>query len=69
MDVISKEQQKLADLEFEYNIARLSDQSEEIIRQAKGKYIRQLNKVLRLQKISSNEQKQEDSAIILEELI
>ena len=69
MDVISKEQQKLADLEFEYNIARLSDQSEEIIRQAKGKYIRQLNKVLKLQKISSNKQKQEDSAIILEELI
>ena len=69
MDVISKEQQKLADLQFEYNIARLSDQSEEIIRQAKGKYIRQLNKVLRLQKMRSNEQKQEDSAIILEELI
>ncbi len=69
MDVISKEQQKLADLEFEYNIARLSDQSEETIRQAKGRYRRQLNKVLGLQKMRSNEQKQEDSAIILEELI
>lgn len=63
------EQRKLADLEFEYNIARMSNQDEEIIRQAKGRYRRQLNKVLRLQKIRSSEQKQEDSVIILEELI
>lgn len=47
---MEKELEKLADLEFEYNIARITKQSEEIIKMAKGKYTRQLNKVLRMQK-------------------
>ena len=43
-------QEKLADLEFEYYVARISKQDEDIIKQAKSKYKRQLNKVLRMQK-------------------
>jgi len=66
---LDKEQDKLADLEFEYNIARISKQDEEIVSQAKGKYTKQLNKVLRLQKIRSSEQKQQDSVIVPEDLI
>lgn len=66
---LDKEQEKLADLEFEYNIARITKQDEDIISSAKGKYIKQLNKVLKLQKIRSNEQKQKDSVNLLEDLI
>ena len=66
---LDKEQEKLADLEFEYNIARITKQDEDIISSAKGKYIKQLNKVLKLQKIRSNEQKQNDSVNLLEDLI
>ena len=66
---LDKEQDKLADLEFEYNIARITKQDEDIISSAKGKYIKQLNKVLKLQKIRSNEQKQKDSVNLLEDLI
>ena len=47
---MEKELEKLADLEFEYNVARITKQSEEIIKMAKGEYTRQLNKVLRMQK-------------------
>lgn len=47
---MEKELEKLADLEFEYNVARITKQSEEIIKMTKGKYTRQLNKVLRMQK-------------------
>ena len=43
-------QEKLADLEFEYYVARISKQDEDIIKQAKSKYKRQLNKVLKMQK-------------------
>ena len=46
---LDKEQEKLADLEFEYNIAKVSKQEPEIITLAKAKYIRQLNKVLQMQ--------------------
>ncbi len=43
-------QERLADLEFEYYVARISKQDEDIIKQAKSKYKRQLNKVLKMQK-------------------
>lgn len=52
---MDKELQKLADLEWEYNIAKMTKQDEDIIIIAKGKYIRQLNKVLRLQKAEHGE--------------
>lgn len=52
---LTKEFEKLSDLEFEFNIARLSGQSEEIIKKAKAKYFRQLNKVRKLQETSSND--------------
>ena len=66
---LDKEIRKLEDLEFEYNIARMTKQDEAIIILAKGKYIRQLNKVLKLQKARPKEQKEEDSGIVLEDLI
>ena len=43
-------QERLADLEFEYYVARISKQDEDIIKQAKSKYKRQLNKVVKMQK-------------------
>ena len=43
-------QERLADLEFEYYVARISKQDEDIIKQAKSKYTRQLNKVVKMQK-------------------
>lgn len=43
-------QERLADLEFEYYVARISKQDEDIIKHAKSKYKRQLNKVLKMQK-------------------
>lgn len=46
---MEKELEKLADLEFEYNLARITKQSPEIIKVAKGKYTKQLNKLLRKQ--------------------
>lgn len=58
---LKKEFEKLEDLEFEYNIARLSRQDEEIIKNAKMKYMKQANKVKKLQEIESNEQKDENS--------
>jgi len=47
---MDKELEKLADLEFEYKITKLyySDDKEKMIL-AKGKYIRQLNKVKKMQ--------------------
>lgn len=48
------EYKKLVDLEFEYNIARLSCQEEDVIRKAKGRYIRQLHKVIKNQSLESN---------------
>ena len=48
---MDKEQQKLADLEWEYLIAIKTEQEEDIIALAKGKYKKQLNKVLRLQSL------------------
>lgn len=66
---INKEEKKLADLEFEYNIARISKQDEDIISSAKGKYIKQLNKVLRYKKTVLLNKKNEDSVNILEDLI
>ena len=58
---LKKEFEKLEDLEFEYNIARLSRQDEEIIKNAKMKYMKQANKVKKLQETESNEQKDENS--------
>lgn len=55
---MDKEWEKLMELEFEFNIAKLSNQEEEIIKKAKSNYTKQLNKVRKLQKINSNEQKQ-----------
>lgn len=52
---MEKELEKLEDLEFEYNVARLSRQSEEVIRLAKGKYRRQLKKILKMQKEADDE--------------
>ena len=43
-------QERLADLEFEYYVAKVSKQDEDIIKHAKSKYKRQLNKVLKMQK-------------------
>lgn len=54
---IDKEMEKLEDLEFEYNMARLSRQDEEIIKLAKGKFLRQVNKVRKIREIASNKQK------------
>ena len=64
---MDKEWEKLMELEFEYNIARLSGQEEEIVKKAKAKYTRQLNKVKKLQETSSNEQKDKNSINILED--
>ena len=58
---MDKELEKLGDLEFEYNIAKLTKQSEEVIKLARGKYKRQLDKVLKMQKderISDKAQKE-----------
>jgi len=52
---MDKEIRKLEDLEWEYKIAIITKQDEDIITLAKGKYIRQLNKVLRMQKGSDKE--------------
>ena len=57
MDEFDKELEKLKDLEFDLNVARLSRQDEDIIKLAKGKYMKQVNKVLKLQEICSKEQK------------
>lgn len=54
---IDKEMEKLEDLEFEYNMARLSRQDEEIIKLAKGKFLRQVNKVRKIREMASNKQK------------
>ena len=43
-------QERLADLEFEYYVARISKQDEDIIKQAKSKYTKLLNKVVKMQK-------------------
>lgn len=43
-------QEKLADLEFEYYVARISKQDEDIIKQTKSKYTKLLNKIIKMQK-------------------
>ena len=43
-------QERLADLEFEYYVARISKQDEDIIKQAKSKYTKLLNKIIKMQK-------------------
>ncbi len=56
MDEFDKELEKLKDLEFDLNVARLSRQDEDIIKLAKAKYRMQYNKVLKLQETRSKEQ-------------
>lgn len=47
---MDKELEKLSDLEFEYNIARLTKQKKEIIEEAKQKYLEQTKKVMEIEK-------------------
>lgn len=47
---MDKELKLLEDLEWEYFIAIKLKQDEAVIKLAKGKYTRQLNKVLRMQR-------------------
>lgn len=64
---MDKEIQKLADLEFEWKVAVITKQDEDIIKIAKAKFIRQYNKVFKVPKIDSNEQKEENSVNVQEE--
>lgn len=52
---MEKELEKLKDLEFEYNLARLTKQDKQVITLSKLKYENQLNKVLKLQKEQDEE--------------
>ena len=52
---MEEELNKLEDLKFEYNLARVTKQSEEIIKLSKLKYEGQLKKVLKLQKEQDEE--------------
>ena len=56
MDKYEEEMKKLRDLEFDFNIALLSRQEPEIIKLAKGKYLKQINKVRKMQKPRSKKQ-------------
>lgn len=67
MDKFDKEFEKLKDLEFDLNLARLSGQEEEIIRKIKSQYTKQYNKVRKLQEINFNEKKDKNSVNILED--
>lgn len=58
---LDKEWEKLEDLEFEYNIARLARLDEDVIKLAKAKYMKQVNKVRKLQEMNSNEKKDKNS--------
>ena len=64
---MDKEIQKLADLEFEWKVAVITKQDEDIIKIAKAKFIRQYNKVFKAPKTDSNEQKEENSVNVQEE--
>ena len=64
---MDKEIQKLADLEFEWKVAVITKQDEDIIKIAKAKFIRQYNKVFKVPKTDSNEQKEENSVNVQEE--
>ena len=56
---LDKEYEKLADLEFEYNISKLyGDYQQQIV--AKGKYMRQLNKYKKL--LKESEEKCEENS-------
>ena len=54
---MDKEYQKLADLEWEYWVATKIIKDEDIIKLAKGKYMKQLNKVVKAQKTASSSEK------------
>lgn len=62
MDIFrNKEMQKLADLEFEWKVAVITKQDEDIIKIARGKFIKQYNKVFKALKTDSKEQKEENN--------
>lgn len=58
---MDKEMQKLTDLEFEWKVVIITKQDEDIIKIAKAKFIKQYNKVFKVSKTDSNEQKEENS--------
>lgn len=64
---MDKEIQKLADLEFEWKVAVITKQDEDIIKIAKAKFTKQYNKVFKVLKTDSNEQKEENSVNVQEE--
>lgn len=64
---MDKEMQKLADLEFEWKVAVITKQDEDIIKIAKAKFIKQYNKVFKVSKTNSNEQKEGNSVNVQEE--
>lgn len=58
---LEKELEKLDDLEFEYKLAVLTKQDEDIIKFAKAKLLKQAKVVDKLSQMVSNEQKEENS--------
>ena len=60
--IMDKEMQKLADLEFEWKVAIITKQDEDIIKIAKAKFTKQYNKVFKVPKTDSKGQKEENSA-------
>ena len=64
---LEKELEKLDDLEFEYKLAVLTKQDEDIIKFAKAKLLKQAKVVDKLSQMVSNEQKEENSVNVQEE--
>lgn len=64
---MDKEMQKLTDLEFDYKVAVITKQDEDIIKIAKAKFTKQYNKVFKAPKTDSNNQKEENSVNVQEE--
>ena len=64
---MDKEMQKLANLEFDYKVAVITKQDEDIIKIAKAKFTKQYNKVFKASKTGSNKQKEENSVNVQEE--
>ena len=62
-----KELEKLNDLEFEYKLAVLTKQEEDIIKFAKAKLTKQAKKVDKLSQMVCNTQKEENSVNVQEE--
>lgn len=57
----NKDMEKVADLEFEWKVAILTKQDEDVIKLAKLKFIKEYNKLFKVSKTASNEQKRKNS--------